>query len=535
MENMEYLESKTNTFLQSIASEGIDHLLASEACLAQDTSGYQQEILGILHPDSEQQILTLVLLANTHQQKLFPVSCGNNWGYGACFPPTANCWIVHLAKLNAITEYDPELGTIGIEPGVTFGDLYEFLKLKGSQFINPAHEAGPNTSVLGNALERGFGMTPHADHILAAQSIRVVLGSGDIYESHFSCLDQQSLDIAHKWGIGPYIDGLFAQSNFGITTKMHIKLRRRPERIAGYVIKISDDQTLEEIIDAFRVLLQDFQGPLAPIKLMEQQQLLASLADSSIDLEKLEDPKIISKLAKEFNVTKWTIVGGVYGSKSVTKSLEGEIASICKNAGLKVSFFDSGTQSKLNLLASLPTRLGGKKFGHLARRITSLLDLLSGMPIEAALRMPLRTITQAEHPNSSGIDPAALGCGLIWYVPLLSFTGRNLTEALALITSICSKHNILPLQTVSSVSETCLAATVPILFKREDKKSLSDAWNCYDELLEELGALAYLPYRLPANKMGVLTNNNTSFTQASSKIKSALDPNNVISPGRYVE
>jgi 4-cresol dehydrogenase (hydroxylating) len=51
-------------------------------------------------------------------------------------------------------------------------------------FLVPVTGAGPSCSVVANALERGFGVTPITDHFGAIISMKVVLPDGEIYESY---------------------------------------------------------------------------------------------------------------------------------------------------------------------------------------------------------------------------------------------------------------------------------------------------------------------------------------------------------------
>ena len=81
-------------------------------------------------------------------------------------------------------------------------------------------------------LERGYGITPYADHFAAVTALEAVLPDGRIYRSALSELGGATVDRAYKWGIGPYIDGLFAQGNFAVVTNMTIALAPRPVRSA---------------------------------------------------------------------------------------------------------------------------------------------------------------------------------------------------------------------------------------------------------------------------------------------------------------
>jgi 4-cresol dehydrogenase (hydroxylating) len=101
-------------------------------------------------------------------------------------------------------------------PGVTESQLREYLDDHAPGFMVPTTGAGPNCSLIGNALERGYGITPYADHFGAVTALEAVLPDGRLYRSALTELGAETLDQAFKWGLGPYLDGLFAQGSIGV-------------------------------------------------------------------------------------------------------------------------------------------------------------------------------------------------------------------------------------------------------------------------------------------------------------------------------
>lgn len=68
--------------------------------------------------------------------------------------------IVDLGRMNRIHTVDGELGYAVIEPGVTQRQLAEHLAEQGMPFWCDCTGSGPNSSLIGNIVERGFGHTP---------------------------------------------------------------------------------------------------------------------------------------------------------------------------------------------------------------------------------------------------------------------------------------------------------------------------------------------------------------------------------------
>lgn len=57
-----------------------------------------------------------------------------------------------------------------------------------------------------------------------------------------------------NYGFGPYFDGLFTQSNLGITTKMCMWLMPNPGGYQSYMITIPREEDLKQAVDIIRPL-----------------------------------------------------------------------------------------------------------------------------------------------------------------------------------------------------------------------------------------------------------------------------------------
>jgi hypothetical protein len=129
-----------------------------------NTIGVTRNIKGILLPCSTAEVQAIVRTAKQFKTPLYPISGGKNWGYGSCNPVANTSFIVDLSRMKKISDFDSDLGVVTVEPGVTQQELYDFFQKHGNLFMVPTTGAGPSASILGNALERGYGLTPHSDH-----------------------------------------------------------------------------------------------------------------------------------------------------------------------------------------------------------------------------------------------------------------------------------------------------------------------------------------------------------------------------------
>ena len=77
--------------------------------------------------------------------------------------------------MNRILEVDAELGYAVIEPGVTYAQLNEHLAARGLPLWTDAAGTTKSASIIGNALDKGRGLTPYADHFHSLCGMQVVL------------------------------------------------------------------------------------------------------------------------------------------------------------------------------------------------------------------------------------------------------------------------------------------------------------------------------------------------------------------------
>lgn len=218
------------------------------------TSPVHREIAGVLRPGSVEELQQIVGIASTHHVPLYPISTGNNWGYGSALPAQDGNVIVDLGRMNRIIEVNRDLAYAVLEPGVTQQQLYEYLRdNKIPLSLNPTG-AGPGRSILGNTLERGFGIGPYGDHFLAQCGMEVVLATGEVLRTGFGHYEGAKATYVYKWGVGPYLDGLFTQSNYGIVTKIGVWLMPEPEAFEACYFACNQEDQLGPLVDAVRTL-----------------------------------------------------------------------------------------------------------------------------------------------------------------------------------------------------------------------------------------------------------------------------------------
>jgi FAD/FMN-containing dehydrogenase len=201
-------------------------------------------------PDTAEQVVELVKIANRYRVPIYPISTGKNLGYGGAAPAVAGSVVLDLKRMNRIVEIDERNGYVVVEPGVSYFDLYNHIQEKGLKLWIDCPSPGWG-SLIGNALDGGVGVTSasYRNHFDASCGIEVVLPNGRMMRTGMGAMPGAKTWQQFKPGFGPRIDGLFKQSNYGVVTKMGFWLMPPPESFATGVVTVPRYQDIIPLVD----------------------------------------------------------------------------------------------------------------------------------------------------------------------------------------------------------------------------------------------------------------------------------------------
>ncbi|MBW2736023.1 MAG: FAD-dependent oxidoreductase, partial [Deltaproteobacteria bacterium] len=131
--------------------------------IGQTTSFAATTPSAVVYPENVAEVQRVVRIAAAHGAPLYPISRGNNWGYGDACAPQEGSLIVNLSRMNRIIEVNPELAYAVVEPGVSQHQLYQHIEDQGLPLWMDVLGSGPDASIIGNIMERGFGLGPYSD------------------------------------------------------------------------------------------------------------------------------------------------------------------------------------------------------------------------------------------------------------------------------------------------------------------------------------------------------------------------------------
>ena len=483
----------------------------------------------IVRPETREQVQECVRAANRERIAIYPVSTGKNWGYGSSVPTADRCVLVDLSRMNRILDFNEKLGYVTVEPGVTQRQLYQLLQDKGSRLWMDATGSSPDCSVIGNTVERGFGHTVYGDHFANVCGLEVVLPSGELLHTGFGGLPGANATEVYRWGAGPSLDGLFSQSNFGIVTRMTIWLMPAPEYFQAYFFQSSEEDSLVGFIEALRPLRMD--GTLrSTVHIANDYKVLNGIQQFPWQEQMPLSRETMKRYQKTLKFGRWSGSGALYGSKGQVAEAAKRVRRALTGRVSKLEFLDDRRLAVAARFARPYRWITGWDLSRTLELVRPVYGLMKGVPTDATMAS---AYWRKKTPPPASPDPNRDGCGLIWYAPVAPADGGSVTTLVRIAEDTLLDHGFEPMISLTMIAERSVACVISIAYDRDVPGEDSKAITCYEELSHRLTSRGYYPYRLGIQSMSLL-DSDRSRSEFLTSLKKSLDPNNVLSPGRYL-
>lgn len=536
------LDQKSSLISQLCMIVGDDHVLFDEADveLISRTSVPERYIpkFAVL-PGNAAEVQEVMKAANEHKIPVWPVSQGKNWGYGsksACYPGGIT---MVLSRMNRICEVNEELGYAVIEPGVTYGQLNDYLKAHYPSLWADTAGSTTEASVIGNALDRGRGLTPYADHCAALCGMDVILPDGMAMKTGGGSEGDYASHHIYKWGVGPYMDGLFSQSNLGIVVRSGIWLMPAPEKFDFFVFEFTADPSqFADFLTDFRTLL--FQGVVKSYPHLANDFAMLCIVDQYPN-DLLEpgqtylSDEAMQIWRKRLGVSEWTFGCGLYGTKGEVRTHKRTIKKALSKYGELV--FVGGCEedtlkARLTLKAAkMVLQLKGKT-AQMVEGLPDAINLFKGIPTDYFVRQ-VYFKSHAKKPPVGAVDPPRDGCGFTWIGPLLPYDPKLILDFLEEIKPLYKEFGFDFFVELMIESPRCMLALFGFFYDKSSEVETERAQALYQAIHDLSYERGYPPYRTtPASSKTVL-DHNPPLKDALHKMKQALDVNNILAPGRY--
>jgi (+)-pinoresinol hydroxylase len=481
-----------------------------------------------LAPSSTEEVQQIVRIANRYRIPLYPISTGKNLGYGGSAPAYSGCVVLDLKRMNRILEVDEANAYALVEPGVSYFDLYRYIQERKLKVWIDCPDPGWG-SVVGNALDRGGGYTTASfrNHFDSHCGMEVVLPSGELLRTGMGAIPGARTWQQYKSGCGPWIDGIFSQSNLGVVTKMGFWLMPQPEAYLRGTVSVPRYQDLMPLVETLNLLenarittgFPDLSSPLLGYPPIGQIQLFMERGPPAVGEEHrrllggtaLGYSAELESFGLKSGIPYWELFLSYYGPMEV---------------------IDAQWQATQRHFS----RIGGAKFRVVDRtalpvdpaKIEDYHEPELGVPSLRAFSIGART---PWNPTPSK--------GHMWFSPIIPRTGEAIIEANRVFGQAARQLEMPLFRTFTLPACFWERSFVFILATpvTEDPATNKHYREGFRKLIEIGGQHGWGEYRtapvFQKAVMDVYSFNDHALQRFHAALKDAIDPNGILSPGRY--
>ena len=441
---------------------------------------------GVVSPQSVEEVQALLRLAHEHGAHLWPTSTGRNFGYGTSTCATPGQVVLDLRRVNRILDVDPELCTALVEPGVTYQQLHDHLHALGLNLWLDFPAPGPLVGPTGNTLERGGGTTPYGDHFGNSCGMEVVLADGTLLRTGMGGVKDTTSWQAYRYGFGPFLDGIFTQSNFGVVTKLGLWLMPAPPAHRSGMVVWDRPEDISILIDTLRPLR--FDGTIGNCGTLAND--LLALASVTSRRELYDGPgavpaEVSLRAANAKGLGAWMYFFSVYGRPDRVASDWAVIEKAVVGAGGRL----------------VPDVFDPMQVGELSLRTFSIFNYTGGN-------------------------------GLAWFSPVTPMRGRDAAKQMSLARQIMDAHGV-DFMTGMTLNGREALNVMPLVYDRSDDAATARHRSCFEALIDAFASAGYGFYRTGVGFMDrVAAVHGAVQMDVNRRIKRALDPAGILAPGK---
>ncbi|MBB5985098.1 FAD-binding oxidoreductase [Sphingobium lignivorans] len=449
----------------------------------------------VVQPSSVEEVQAVLRVAGEQRFHIWTSSMGRNYGYGGSAPVVNGAVVLNFRRMNRILEIDARQGHVLIEPGVSFRQLYDALRADDVPLMMSVPDLGWG-SIIGNALDHGYGYGVWGDHAGALCGLEVVLPGGDLLRTGQGAIPGSPLWSSHRRGFGPSLDELFKQSNFGVVTKAGLWLMPRPEQFVIGTIQCMKTTDIVPLIETLRSLLQA--GVLQGIPM-----IVGTPGDDEA-VETGQAPFTLANIKTVLRPGRWNVRLGLYGHAGMIAArralLEHAIAAI------------PGAEPELR---TYPGTAGPDE--------VEPRDYISaGIPNQLLLERLRGVFGQS--------------FGHMDFSPVLPCTGEAALRLDRAVREVSARYGLIgPVGML--LNQRSMVAACMLMFDAGNPARVAAARTAMAELYGQAAEWGCAPYRahvaLADQALGIFGYNDHALARTYGRIKDALDPAGLLSPGNH--
>ncbi len=469
-------------------------------------------------PAKVEEVQQVVRIANKYKIPLYPISTGRNLTYGGSAPNMRGSLIVDLKRMNRIIDVDDKRNFALVEPGVSYFDLYSHIKEHKLKVMLDVPDPGWG-SPIGNSLDHGvgYGIAQYRDHFGTHCGMEVVTAEGDIIRTGMGAVPNSDSWQDFRYGAGPTIDYLFAQSNFGIVTKMGFWLMPMPEAHFTGTVNAPRYQDLEPLIqevsyqeDLGLIGMPRYGSPIGGGLMAPPTPAMAALMQSGWPSRDALDDFVRSQ-----NKPAWSVTLQFYGPEETVQAGWQAAKRRFARAIPGATFVDG----ELTTLPITPEKEAAKG------------DKPSfGIPSLEVFVIATRTPFNATNPPDGHAD----------FFAMIPRKASAVWESARVMHDAYREMGVPPFANPFSVpinyySRCLIMATLVPTYRDAAKNARSR--ELFAKIMDRCAEHGWASYRTsPAFQDRLVSKysfNNHSLLRFQEKLKDGIDPNGIIAPGRY--
>jgi len=455
----------------------------------------------VVQPEGTEQVREIMRIANRADIPVWPHGQGRNYGYGGASPRVRGSIQIGFQRMDRVLEINDELAYAVVEPGVRWFDLHDAVTAAGYSLMTPTPDLGWG-SVIGNSMDNGLTYQAYGADFQFPTGFEVVLPDGDLLRTGMGAQPDNRAWHLYKRSLGPSLDPLFTQSNFGILTKMGVWLKRLPEAYAPTMLSIGDDADLEAAIDTIREL--KLAGYLEGVPTLYPTLRAAVMIrdEAVLDARVQVTAATVREIAERTGVGAWAARAAVWGDPEMVE--------------LKVRRIREAWERIPSGRVEAPRTYGRDEYDQLEY---SADQIMIGIPTLKAIE------NTPEHMGHIGFSPV---------VPMQGTEVRRVIDEM--------RRHILAFGLnfsggIMVTGERSAVVVAGMQFDKTDEAAVRNAFALAKHLIVEIGKLGYGEYRAHIDIMDLAAEqysfNDHAYQRFVRRIKDAIDPKGILMPGRH--
>jgi 4-cresol dehydrogenase (hydroxylating) len=455
----------------------------------------------VVQPSSTEQVTQVMRIANRHRIPVWPHSQGRNLGHGGASPRVRGSIQLGFQRMNRILEINDELAYAVVEPGVRWSDLHEAVKQAGLRLLTPCPDLSWG-SIIGNAMDSGHTYQHYGADYVMPTGFEVVLPDGEVLRTGAGAIPDSAAWHVYKRSLGPTLEPLFIQSNLGIVTRMGVWLKRLPELYIPVMLTIGADEDLELAVDTIRELrlAGHLEGVPAIYSTLRAAVMLRD--DPVPEARRRLTPEQSAAVGERVGVGAWSVRAAIWGDAQIAR--------------IKLERITEAWAKIPSGRIEAPRAYAPGEYGEL---VYSADQITVGIPTLKAL--------ENTPPNIAHIDVS----------PVAPLQGRAIREVVDVLRAHYETAGLNFGAGIMVSGERSAVVIAGIRYDRTDERAARSAFELAKRLVVALGRLGYGDCRPHLECMDLAADqhsyNDHAYRRFVTRIKDAVDPEGILSPGRH--